>query len=122
MFRKMAMPPARRGVTGAAPRAVDPVVRIESTGARPIDAMSAPATTGGPGTASLVASGRVARMRVLRDLQLEPSHAVDTCVQRITPPHRPDPADMAGAVPRLLYAKCALPDGRAGYRAHPAGT
>jgi hypothetical protein len=82
------------GVTGAAPRAVDPVVRIESTGARPIDAMSAWATTGGPGTASLVASGRVARMRVLRNLQLEPSHAVDTCVQRITPPRRPAPADM----------------------------
>jgi hypothetical protein len=47
------------GVTGAALRAVDPVVRIKSTGARPIDAMSAWATTGGPGTASLVASGRV---------------------------------------------------------------
>jgi hypothetical protein len=60
----------------------DPVVRIKRTGARPIDAMSAWATTRGPGTASLVASGRVTRMRVLRDLQLEPSHAVDTCVQR----------------------------------------
>lgn len=55
-------------------------MRIERTGARPIDAMSPRATTGGPGTASLVASGRVARMRVLRNLQLEPSHAVDTCV------------------------------------------
>jgi hypothetical protein len=87
------------GVTGAAPRAADPVVRIERTGARPIDAMSAWATTGGPRTASLVASGRVTRMRVLRNLQLEPSHAVDTCVQRITPPHRPAPADMGGAVP-----------------------
>jgi hypothetical protein len=61
------------GVTGAAPRAADPVVRIESTGARPIDAMSAWATTAGLGTTSLVASGRVARMRILRDLPLEPS-------------------------------------------------
>lgn len=83
------------GVTAAAPRAVDPVVRIESTGARPIDAMTA-STTGSPGTASL-ASARVARMRVLRNLQLEPSHAVDTCVQRITPQHRPAPADTGGA-------------------------
>jgi hypothetical protein len=32
------------GVTGAAPRAADPVVRIERTGARPTDAMSASAT------------------------------------------------------------------------------
>ena len=79
------------------------VVRIESTGARPIDAMSAWATTGGPGTASLIASGRVARMRVLRNLQREPSHAVDTRVQRITPPHRPDPANAsASAAPGFV--------------------